>query len=126
MPTPWSTALAVKTKATLALFNNLRKDALQPFPIQIPGGGLITTGITGQCDSGDIVTTLINSQLYRVNRFEKGEIGQAELAYIPDIWVPGTITAKIRQACFELNVIDTCDAVWTAAPNVTATLETTT
>lgn len=96
-----------------------------PFLIQIPGGNLLTPASTGFCDTGENVTTEINDQIIKVNKFEKGEVGQAELPFIPDIWNEGTVTAQIRMIAFDLNELDDCDGAWTYLTNVTGSNDTT-
>jgi hypothetical protein len=125
MPTPNSSTVTAHTDEVLASdYNELRADALAAFEIQVPGGSLLTDEQTGACDSFEIVKTLINSQFWAVNKFSKGENGQAALTAMPAIWVPGTLTPTLKHICFDLNVIDNCDAAWTASANVTATNDT--
>jgi len=85
-----------------------------PFLVQIPGGGLLTDASTGFCDLGITEKTLLNSQFIKVNKFEKGESGQADLPFIPDIWNEGTVTAQLRMIAFDMNVIEDCEDAWVA------------
>lgn len=111
----WSKKTSTEVKSILGI---------DTFDIEISGGSLIAEGATGECDSGEKVTTPVNSRKYRVNKFEKGEVGEADLPWAPGAWDLSTVTAKIKHACFSPNTINLCDVAWDAAANVTCTADT--
>lgn len=97
---------------------------LDDFQLSIAGGNLITDAASGYCDSGEMVRTPVNLLMLKVNKFEKGEVGNAELPFAPSAWDHGTVTAKIKHVDVGGNVLNSCDVAWDAQANVTCTADT--
>jgi hypothetical protein len=90
----------------------------------LPGGGLIVPA-TGGCDQPETITTMINSINYRVNKFAKSAIGEAEIGFAPSAYDNGVVTPYMKIMDVGLNVLNSCEVAWDAAANVTCTLDTT-
>lgn len=102
---------------TVALLLSAMRTALNldTFQITMAGGNLIASGASGIADAGEIITTPNNLLMFKVNKFEKGEVGNSELHKAPSAWNLSTVTAKLKHVDVGGNVINNCDVAWDAA-----------